>query len=68
VHQVGDQTNVILLMLHKTKVPVCSEIHTHNTQKPCEHHAEFLNAKPDAKSNNRNALKPIRVIKKKSYT
>jgi len=37
-------------MLYETKVSVCSEIHIQNTQKPCEHHAEFLNAKPGAKS------------------
>jgi hypothetical protein len=32
-------------MTYKAKVAVCSEIRTkHSTQ--CEHHAEFLNAKP----------------------
>ena len=32
-------------MLYKTKVAVCSDIHTkHSTQN--EHHVEFLNVKP----------------------
>jgi len=35
-----------LLMLYKAKVAVCAEIHTHSTQRQCDHQVELLNDIP----------------------